>query len=346
MKRKLALLLLPVLILGLLAGCGGRAPYDSGGSAQMAPAAGRDSYGYTADEAAWGDWDMPAEPEEAPAPNAASIAEGSSPALNTKLIYRADMELQTTSYDEAVVALEALVKSLGGYFEDSQQYSYDADYRSAYYVVRVPVENFEALCQGAGSLCTQVYLNRSIQDVSESYYDTESRLAVAQTKYDRLLDLLSKADNMSDIIDLENALAETEYEIESLTGSLRHYDSLIGYSTVSISLEEVYRTDLENNAPMTFGQKLGQAFRLGMIRAKTGLENLVIFIVGHIVGIIVVIVIIAVVVWFLRFLHRRRQSRPPKPPKEKKPKKEKKRRRKADPVPVIPDPPADETNNT
>ena len=44
---------------------------------------------------------------------------------------------------------------------------------------------------------------------------------------------------MEDIISLENALADCEYEIDSLTGSKRHYDDLVGFSTFSVTLDEV-----------------------------------------------------------------------------------------------------------
>ena len=205
------------------------------------------------------------------------------------------------------------MERLGGYFQMNEQYSYDVNYRSAYYVVRVPAAQFDALCQGAGELCTQVYLNRALEDVSELYYDTESRLAVARTKHDRLLELLAQAQVMTDIIELENALAEAEYEIEQLTGTLRQYDSLINYSTVTIHLDEVYRVSPDQSAPLTFGEKVGQSFRSGMERARDGVENFALFIIGHIVGIIIVLIIIAVIVLILRAL-RRCRTRKKTPP--------------------------------
>ena len=46
---------------------------------------------------------------------------------------------------------------------------------------------------------------------------------------------------MEDIITIESAISETEYQIESLSGTLRHYDALVDYATIHISLQEVYR---------------------------------------------------------------------------------------------------------
>ena len=82
-----------------------------------------------------------------------------------------------------------------------------------------------------------------LDDVSEAYYDQESRLTTQRTKLERLQELLRQAQDMEDIITIESAISETELEIEFLTGSLRKYDSQINYSTITLSLREVYRRE-------------------------------------------------------------------------------------------------------
>ncbi|MPM91357.1 hypothetical protein SDC9_138485 [bioreactor metagenome] len=52
---------------------------------------------------------------------------------------------------------------------------------------------------------------------------------------------------MADIITLENALTNVRYNIESLTGTLNKYDALIAYSTVTVTLNEVYDYSKEVN---------------------------------------------------------------------------------------------------
>ena len=76
--------------------------------------------------------------------------------------------------------------------------------------------------------------SESSEDVGERYYDAETRLKTQRTKQERLLALLEQADTMEDIISLENALGDVEYQIEQLSSTLNRYDALISYSTFTI----------------------------------------------------------------------------------------------------------------
>lgn len=69
-----------------------------------------------------------------------------------------------------------------------------------------------------GTLCHVTWQDDSAENISEQYYDTQSRLETAQIKLARLQELLKKAENMEDIITIESAISETEYEIERLSG--------------------------------------------------------------------------------------------------------------------------------
>ena len=144
--------------------------------------------------------------------------------------------------------------------------------------------------------------------VSEAYYDTESRLVTQRTKLERLQELLAKAENMEDIITLESAIADTELNIEYLTGTLRKYDALVDYATVEITLEEVYVLS-EQEQPVTgFWPRLAQAFALGFARNWVG-------------SLIWLAVIAAVIVLLVRWLRKgkkplfsRRKKKAPAPP--------------------------------
>lgn len=157
---------------------------------------------------------------------------------NAKLILRADLTLETQDFDATSADLEKLTAETGGYIESSSL-SGDKGSRSAYYTLRIPQEKFETFYAQLGDRAHVVYSSRSSEDITEQYTDIETRLATLQTKHERLLALLDQAGKMEDIISLENALADCEYEIDSLTGSKRHYDDLVGFSTFSVTLDEV-----------------------------------------------------------------------------------------------------------
>lgn len=271
-KKKLAFLA-AMLCLLLLSACGGGG--KNAVSADMAPAApevmGNNSSGW---ELGYGA--AQAAPEEAPmdVPVDSKSTGGGLPA-NTKMIYTADINLETKDFDGACEALDAIVEELGGWFE-SRSVDQGGYSRSLSCTVRVPAEHFGGFLDRAGETAHVTSKTEYKEDVSEAYYDSESRLATQRTKLERLQTLLAQAAGMEDIIALESAISETELQIEQLTGSLRKYDSLVGYSTVHLYLWEVYRLSTDEEVPVTFGQRLGAAFSTGFQRGVEGLEDLVI----------------------------------------------------------------------
>lgn len=224
---------------------------------------------------------------------AEKLSSGFSPEMNVKIIRRADIDLESTDFDAAAAGLDAAVAEAGGYFERSELNNYSR-YRQGYYTVRVPAERFQSFCDAVGALCQVNSISRSADDVSESYYDTEARLVTQQTKLARLQELLAQAESMEDIITLESAISETELAIESLTGSLRKYDSLVSFATVNITLNEVYKLSEIEEPAIGFGAKLGEAFRRGCTGFVDTMQSLLLAIARGWVGWLIFLVIAAV----------------------------------------------------
>ena len=271
MKRGLALFLAALLTALTLTACGGGGGY-SGGSASSAPA---DSESQTAYDGSGDEWkaevrefgfDAPADAAGgSPAEPEATTEEPREDRLaSAKMVYTASIQAETQDYDACTAALEELVDRLGGYLEYASSDSRGDGSRSASYTVRVPAKEFRGFLKTVGEISHVTSQDQNAENISERYYDTESRLETQKTKMERLQTLLSKAENMEDIIDLENAISETEYQIEQLTGSLRHYDSLVDFATIDVRLREVLRLTTVEEAPPTFGSRLGNAFTDGL----------------------------------------------------------------------------------
>lgn len=221
---------------------------------------------------------------------------------NLKLIYYASMQLQTTDYAEAEAALYKQVEAVGGYFENvninNNSYYASDNFKSGRYTVRVPAESYADFINSVGETCHVVNLSQSVEDVGESYFELEGRLETLRTKRDRLNELLKDAATMADIIQLETELSNTEYEIENLTTRINHYDSLIGYSTVNIYLEQVVRTDTGVSQDNSFGARLARSFKRGLTNFANDLEDLAFWFASHIIGIVVFAAIVFVVIKF------------------------------------------------
>ena len=231
------------LLLLLLAACGGAAGGDAAGAANGAA-------------------DMPTEDTVATdAAAAGESADFSAVRENAKLILNADLTLETQDYDASCTAIERMTAEAGGYIQSSGSYGETGD-RTASYTLRVPQEKFETFFSQLGETCHVTSSNRWSEDVTEQYTDIETRLATLRTKHERLLALLGKASEMTDIIELENALAECEYEIDSLTGEKRHYDDLVSFSTFNVTLCEVQTLSAVSEGT-GFGAQVAQAARQG-----------------------------------------------------------------------------------
>lgn len=295
MKKKTYLALSLALLLLLASACG------SSGSAGAPPYGGTPSAS-TPSEEYWPD----AEPQEPGDADFGYGGESMDSAVyqnpNAKLIRRAELHIQTEQFDQSREALNKLVGDCGGYFESASVYGgsrRDAfASRSGEYVVRVPSDKYSQFFSGAGNLGYVTNSTESSEDVGTQYYDLEARLKTQRTKQDRLLALLEKAETMEDIITLENALSDVEYQIEQYSSELNRYDALVGFSTFNIYLNEVGRVTQEVGETASLGQRMAAGFQASVRGLGEGLQNLLIW-VSYNVFLVAVLAVVAVVGVFL-----------------------------------------------
>ena len=306
MKKFLALLLALTLAL-MLVGCGAsKAPMEDAAMDMVTSDDAAMDMGFDAGGAPMEDFKEEAEYQSGAFEEYPSTIDGDK-LKDVKMVYTANMDLQTLSFDQADSDISALVEEMGGYFEQRSISNRSSGYRYAEYTVRVPAEKFNDFCSQMGTLCHLVYKNESADNITESYYDTQSRLVTAQTKLERLQELLRRAESMEDIITIESAISETEWTIENLTGTLRTYDSLVGYSTIYMTLHEVYELSGQGQAPVTFGDRLGESFLDGLKAIGRTAQNFAVWLAYSWFWLLIVVVIVIVV---LRTIRRRKNGKP------------------------------------
>ena len=196
------------------------------------------------------------------------------PAQNPeKIIYSADVTLETTGFDVTVGSIVNLVEDKYKGFIESSSINGSNYYnisrgrvstRSAFYTIRVPSEHFSELMNELPTLGNVPYSHTYTENISARYYDTEARLTAYETQEQRLIEMLEIAETVEDIISIEEKLTELRYQIESLQSSLNNWDRQVNYSSIYLSVEEVEEYTPETIIRPSYGEKLADALEGGL----------------------------------------------------------------------------------
>ena len=152
--------------------------------------------------------------------------------------------------------------------------------------------------------------SETVQDVTNDYIDTQSRLTNLRGEQTRLLTLLSHAQALGDIISIQDRLTDVEGQIETIEAHLKALNDQVAFYTVAITLQPVVLT---TPPPTTTGWNIGQvfhdAFASSFIFAQ-GLAAFLIWLLAYSFYIIPVVL----VAWYLWRRHIRSQQLSSLPP--------------------------------
>lgn len=193
-----------------------------------------------------------------------------------KIIRNISMALSTKSFDRDLETIKQELVKIQGRIEN-MGLSTENGLRSCSLILRVPkdkLDGFVSLLKGVG---TQVYLNESQQDVSSQYRDTDNRLKTQQIKMQRLQALLEKAAAVEDLLKVESAIADTQYELDRLTGEMKGLDSRINDSTLSLELREASTKDSAENKDESLIERIKLSVGLAFKAVVIWLGDLVVF---------------------------------------------------------------------
>ena len=108
---------------------------------------------------------------------------------HAKIIYTANLSLESKDYDAARAALDAAAAEAGGYMESSSEYSGTEDSRSVSLTFRVPQENYASFLAAVAEAGNVTYKNQQADDVTAQYMDEEARLENLKAQRTRLQQL-------------------------------------------------------------------------------------------------------------------------------------------------------------
>ncbi len=108
----------------------------------------------------------------------------------------------------------------------------------------VSAAKYEAVKQYLGSFAAThptykgklISEDETVQNVTTQYVDLQSQLKNLQTEQQRLLQLMSQAQNLSDMLTIQDKLTDVEGQIEQIEGQINELAGQTAYSMVTINL--------------------------------------------------------------------------------------------------------------
>lgn len=167
----------------------------------------------------------------------ATDGDASSPADDRAIIVTGEMYM--TVEDPVAIAdqVATIVQAAGGRVDGRSETAPDEYYGgSAALTLRIPADELDDVLERVRALGTVDELRTESSDVTTQVTDLESRISTLRASTKRIEGLLTEANDISDIIALENELSSRQAELESLEARQRGLDDQVSMSTIYLSL--------------------------------------------------------------------------------------------------------------
>ncbi|MGI5997550.1 MAG: DUF4349 domain-containing protein [Lutispora sp.] len=228
-----------------------------------------------------------------------------------KIITSGSISLEVTDFDNKMESIADLAERNGGYVESSYVdniINHEADGKSdklktGNITLRLPAARFGSAVEEIKTMGEVINQNTNSIDISEQYYDTATRIDNLTVQENRLRELISKAQNVDEILKIENELNRVRSEIELMSTDIKRWDKQVSLSTLYVNLREIKAGKLESVNVPTVWTKAYNGF-VGTINSiLRGGEKLFVFIVSAIPYLIIlaVLTVIGYIVYKKRF---------------------------------------------
>jgi hypothetical protein len=223
--------------------------------------------------------------DEAGASQAAPVA------TERKIIRNANLTIEIAAPAESQRRIASIAESRGGFVvtsESRQQRGGDEKpFEIVTVEVRVPAAQFDTVLneiRGVGGRITEEKVTG--QDVTEEYIDLEARIRTKKALEEQFVEIMKRAQKVSDALEVQTAMADVRTEIERLEGRRRFLENQTSLSTLKITLQPPAPLISANTSGFFHGVKLAfgdgldvaAAIVLGLIRLAIALTPIVLFI--------------------------------------------------------------------
>ncbi|SFE51624.1 DUF4349 domain-containing protein [Flavobacterium xueshanense] len=210
--------------------------------------------------------------------------------IEQKIIKEGNLRFETNDLTTTYSQIQNAVKVYNAIIQnDTEGKDYESVFRKL--IIRVPSKNFDLFLKDISKGVTY-FDNKQIssRDVTAEYIDIDARLKAKKVLENRYLELLKKANKVTEMLEIEKQLSSIREEIEAKEGQLNYLQNQVLFSTITI---EFYRTIAEESGvTASYGMKIWTAIKSGFNSLSSLFINLL--------SIWPFIVIMVAVVYFIR----------------------------------------------
>ncbi len=188
---------------------------------------------------------------------------GPAQAVERKIIYTAQIRLITEEFVKAKDQLGQLVADHKGLVVHSEDRGAPGTPRYAEWKILVPVARFKPFQEAVVKLGELQSSSLNSQDVTEEFYDLQTRIKNREARLVRLRAMYDKAKDPKDLVPIDHEIDEVTLTIEREQGRLKLLSKLTEMTTVTVILYErgAYippeTATLGTKASRTFSDSLG-----------------------------------------------------------------------------------------
>ncbi|GIH26865.1 hypothetical protein Aph01nite_51750 [Acrocarpospora phusangensis] len=157
--------------------------------------------------------------------------------VDRSIIYTAELTVRAKDVVKASDSAKQLVTGAGGYVADEKSTAFSGSNNEAVITFKIPPARYpEVLGKLGTDLGERRSLHQGAQDVTGEVADVEARVKSAEAALDQFRLLLTKADKIGEILEIEREIQNRTAELESLQARQKALAEQTGMATVTLTL--------------------------------------------------------------------------------------------------------------
>jgi len=250
--------------------------------------------------------------------SAESGSSGSTLPADRKIIRDANITMEVEDVEAAYAGILARLSGLGGYEAHRNMHTNSNYYHGGRLVydpvvtatLKIPAGNLDIFLDGLKNAGEIIVSNISSSDITEQYFDAQIKLTTLEKTLENYYRFLEEAKDIDEQLRITRFINDTTREIEQLKGSLRRWDSLVDYSTVTLELYRPYEAPVEPrviNWDSLSLEDIGWYISSGFLSVVNAIFSVIIWTLISIAVISPILIPVAILVVILVIRHKKKK---------------------------------------